>query len=135
MTPYVIVHGTPKLIDFLTGAFGAKERMRVTNPDGSISHAEVEIGDSIVMMGEASREFPAMPGSIHLYVKDADANDQRALKAGAKSLREPADQPYGDRSAGIKDPVGNVWWISTHIEDVSLEEFEKRQKARAKQAR
>lgn len=132
VTPYLIVHGVPKLIDFLVAAFGAKERLRIDNTDGSVSHAELELGDSVIMMGEASAEWNPLPGSIHLYVDDTDALYARALKAGATSVREPADQLYGDRSAGVKDASGNYWWLATHVEDVSPEEMERRAKARAK---
>lgn len=126
VTPYLMVQGVPKLIDFLREAFDARETERMTNPDGTVMHAEVKIGDSVVMMGEAGDEFKAMPGVIHLYVHDMDATYVRALEAGATSLREPADQFYGDRSAGVKDPSGNHWWIVTHIEDVSREEMLRR---------
>ena len=132
VTPYLIVHGVPKLIDFLVVAFGAKERLRMDNPDGSVSHAELELGDSVIMMGEASAEWNPLPGSIHLYVDDTDALYGRALKAGATSVREPADQFYGDRSAGVKDASGNYWWLATHVEDVPPEEMERRAKAQAK---
>ncbi len=84
-------------------------------------------------MGEPTGEFQPMPGSIHLYVHDTDAAYKRALQAGATSLREPADQFYGDRSAGVKDPVGDHWWIATHIEDVPSEESAKRAQALTKQ--
>jgi len=132
VTPYLIVHGVPTLIDFLVVAFGAKERLRLDNPDGSVSHAELELGDSVSMMGEASAEWKPLPGSIHLYVDDTDDLYARALKAGATSVREPADQLYGDRSAGVKDASGNYWWLATHVEDVSPEEMERRAKAQAK---
>ncbi|MGH2789141.1 MAG: VOC family protein [Actinomycetota bacterium] len=125
VTPYLIVQGADKVIDFLKQAFAAEETVRMTAPDGSIGHAEVRIGDSAVMMGEAAGQSP-MPGSIHLYVEDCDAAYQRALEAGATSVREPADQFYGDRMAGVRDPVGNQWWIATHIEDVSESEMAKR---------
>ena len=128
VTPYLLVQGVAKLIDFLKQAFDAKEIHRSAMPDGTIMHAEVKIGDSFVMMGEASGQRQPMPGSIYLYVKDTDATYQRALKAGATSVMEPADQFYGDRNAGVKDPVGNSWWIATHVEDVSPEEMKKREK-------
>lgn len=110
VTPYLIVQGVAKLIDFLKQAFEAEEIHRTTRPDGTIMHAVVRIGDSVVMMGE----FKPMPGSIYLYVNDTDATYKRALQAGAASMMEPADQFYGDRNAGVKDPVGNHWWIATH---------------------
>lgn len=115
VTPYLVVSGVSNLIDFMKSAFGATERMRNLRPDGSVGHAEVEIGDSVVMMGEPQDGSSAMPGMIHLYVADADATYQQAMRAGASSLREPADQPYGDRMAGVKDPFGNQWWIATPV--------------------
>jgi PhnB protein len=136
VTPYLVVQGAAKLIDFLKQAFDAKEIMRMPLPDGTIMHAEVKIGDSIVMMGDARGEMKPMPAAIYLYVNDADATYQRALRAGATSTMEPADQFYGDRSAGVKDPVGNQWWIGTHIEDVPPDELARRAEAyMAQQAR
>lgn len=130
VTPYLIVQGVAKLIDFLKQSFEAEETMvRTTRPDGTIMHAEVRIGDSIIMMGEPMGEFQPMPGSIYLYVNDTDAVYKRALQAGATSMMEPADQFYGDRNAGVKGPSGNIWWIATHIEDVSPEELAKRAEA------
>jgi PhnB protein len=129
-TPYLIVEGAAKLIDFLTRAFDAKEIERLPGPDGKIAHAEVRIGDSVIMMGDARDQWKPMPGSIYLYVKDTDAAYNRALQAGASSLMEPADQFYGDRNAGVRDPVGDIWWIATHKEDVSPEETKKRAAAR-----
>ncbi|NIR49595.1 VOC family protein [candidate division KSB1 bacterium] len=129
VTPYLIVPGLAKLIDFVKQAFDAEENHRSTRPDGTVMHAQVKIGDSFVMMGEPMGEFQPMPASIYLYVEDTDATYQRALEAGATSIMEPADQFYGDRNAGVKDPFGNLWWIGTHIEDVSPEEIEKRAKA------
>jgi uncharacterized glyoxalase superfamily protein PhnB len=133
VTPYLMISGVPKLIDFLKNAFGAEEAYPpFTGPDGRIMHAEVKVGDSILMMGEPMGKFPEMPASLHLYVSDTDATYQSALKAGAVSVMEPANQFYGDRSAGVKDPCGNVWWIATHIEDVAPEELSKRAEAAMK---
>src|SRR3990170_1005106 len=132
VTPYLVVQGAAQLIDFLKVAFGAAEILRTTGGGGHL-HAEVKIGDSVVMMGEAGGEWPPMPGTIVLYVEDADSVYKRALQAGAASLVEPADQFYGDRMAGVKDPFGNVWWIATHKEDVSPEERAKRLEASRKQ--
>jgi len=115
VTPYLVVDDVPGLIEFVKAAFGAAERMRNLRPDGTVSHAEVEIGDSIVMMGEPQDAGSTMPGMIHLYVSDVDATYEQALWAGGSSLREPADQPYGDRMAGIKDQFGNQWWIATPV--------------------
>jgi len=132
VTPYLTVQGVAKLIDFLKQAFAAQEIERMTRPDGAIGHAEVKIGDSIVMMGEAGGERKPMPGAIYLYVNDTDATYKRALQAGAVSTMEPMDQFYGDRSAGVKDPSGNQWWIATHKEDFSREELAKRAQAAMK---
>lgn len=115
VTPYLVVKGVPRLIDFVERAFGARERQRMLRPDGSISHAEVELGDSVIMLGEAQSEAGTMPGMIHLYLGDVDGAYRRALDTGATSLREPADQPYGDRMAGVKDDFGNQWWIAKPI--------------------
>jgi uncharacterized glyoxalase superfamily protein PhnB len=130
VTPYLVVRDVPRLIEFLRQAFGATELIRAARPDGSIMHAEVAIGDSRVMMGEASATTPPMPGSVHLYVVDTDALYHLALQAGATSLREPTDQFYGDRMAGVLDPVGNQWWIATHTEDVPPAEMARRAAAR-----
>lgn len=132
VTPYLIVEGVAGLIDFLKQAFDAVEKERLPGPDGKVGHGEVRIGDSVVMMGEASGEWKPMPGAIYLYVNDTDATYKRALAAGATSLMEPSDQFYGDRNAGVKDPCGNMWWIATHKEDVSPEELTRRAAARAK---
>jgi PhnB protein len=123
VTPYLVVRDAPRLIEFLQQAFGATELMRHLRPDGSVMHAEVQIGDSRVMIGEAPPSSPAMPGCIHLYVIDTDALYHLALQAGATSLREPTNQFYGDRMAGVQDFAGNQWWIATHVEDVSPAEM------------
>jgi PhnB protein len=130
VTPYLIVNGVPRLLDFLQQAFGATELTRAPRPDGSIMHAEVAIGDSRVMMGEPPPSSPSMPGCVHLYVVDTDALYHLALQAGATSLREPTDQFYGDRMAGVQDPLGNHWWIATHTEDVPPAELARRAAAR-----
>jgi len=132
VTPYLTVQGVTKLIDFLKQAFEAQEIERMTRPDGTIGHAEVKIGDSIVMMSEAGGERQPMPGAIYLYVHDVDGTYKRALRAGAVSTMEPMDQFYGDRSAGVKDPSSNQWWIATHKEDLSREELIKRAQAAMK---
>jgi len=115
VTPYLVVPGVPKLIDFLKQSFDAQEIQRHPRPDGTIQHAEVRIGDSIIMMGEPDGSHKNMPAMILLYVADPDALYQRALRAGATSLREPTDQPYGDRIGGVEDPTGNQWWVAKRI--------------------
>jgi PhnB protein len=129
VTPYLSVQGVPELIDFLKHAFHAEERERMTTPDGRVSHAEVKIGDSIIMMGEPTGDSRTMPGMIYLYLEDTDAAYRRAIDAGATSLREPSDMFYGDRNAAVTDSAGNQWWIATHQEDVPPQEMERRMKA------
>jgi uncharacterized glyoxalase superfamily protein PhnB len=126
ITPFLVVAGAEKLIDFLKQAFGAKETFRTALPDGTIKHAEIKIGNSMLMMGDAKGECAPSKSMFYLYVEDTDALYQSALAAGATSIMPPSDQFYGDRSGGVKDPFGNEWWIATHIEDVSSEEMEKR---------
>ncbi len=134
VTPYLIVRDAHQVLEFLKQAFGAEQKELMLGPDGKIGHAEVQIGDSIVMMGEAGERWKPMPTSLYVYVSDTDATYKRALELGASSLMEPADQFYGDRNAGVSDPSGNFWWIATHIEDVSQEELERRAKELAKKA-
>jgi len=118
LTPYPQVRGAAELIDFLKRAFGAKVA-GLSKDDGKVLHAEVRIGDSMMELSEARGKWKPMPCAIHLYVGDADRVYEQALKAGTKSLYEPADRHYGDREAGVKDPSGNVWYIATHIKDAS----------------
>ena len=126
VTPYLIVQGADAVLDFVTRAFGAEQRLRMDREDGTVAHAEVTIGDSVVMLAEAGDDWPAMPGNIHLYVDDCDETYASALEAGGTSLREPENQFYGDRSGGVRDPGGNTWWITTHVEDVPPDELERR---------
>jgi uncharacterized glyoxalase superfamily protein PhnB len=128
--PYLLVEGAAELTTFLTTAFGAKVRQRLDRPDGSIMHVELQIGDSVVMIGEPMVEFGPMPSSIYLYVEDCDAFYQRALQAGATSVMPPTDMTHaGERYGGVKDSSGNLWWVATHIEDVSPEEQVRRVEA------
>ena len=135
VTPYLVVNGVAKLIEFLKQVFDAKEIEHMQGPDGRIQHAEVRIGDSIIMFGEPlpTGEWKPMPSMLYVYVLDTDATYKRALQAGATSVMEPADQFYGDRNAGVKDASGNTWWIATHIEDVSRDEMMRRAEVREKQ--
>jgi PhnB protein len=127
--PYIVVPGVAKLIDFAKQAFGATEVHVSKLPDGSVMHAEIKIGDSIIMMGDGGASFKTFLAMLHLYMEDVDAVYRRAIQAGGKSLREPTDQFYGDRSGAVEDSFGNQWWIATHIEDVTPEEMERRMKA------
>jgi PhnB protein len=128
VTPFLKVADAAKQIEFLQKAFAAQITFRMNGPDGSLIHAEAKIGDSMVMIGQAppGQEMRSM---INLYVPDTDASYHSAIAAGATSIREPADQFYGDRSGGVRDICGNEWWMATHIEDVSQEEMERRMKA------
>jgi PhnB protein len=127
VTPYILVQGADKLIDFVKKAFDAKETERYSMPNGTIGHAEVRLGDSVIMVSDAQGEdYKPMAAGIHLYVEDCDAVYKRALEGGATSIMEPADQFYGDRSAGVKDQFGNRWWIAMHKEDLSKDEIAKR---------
>jgi PhnB protein len=126
ITPYLVVDDAARLIDFLVQAFGAEEVERFAAPGNRIGHAELRIGDSVVMLGDARPEYPATQAMLYLYVDDVDATYQIALSSGAKSVQPPQDHFYGDRSGGMKDPCGNVWYIATHIEDVSPVELKRR---------
>lgn len=131
--PYLMIDGTAQAIDFYKRAFGATELLCMKQPDGRIGHAEIQIGDSIVMMADENPQIQAFspahyggsPVSLLIYTEDCDRMYRQALAAGAKNEREPADQFYGDRMAGVRDPFGYQWFIATHVKDVSKEELEK----------
>lgn len=127
VTPYLVVKDAAGLITFLERAFGATIVVRHEDPGGRVVHATLQIGSSKVMLGGASDEWPPITAMLHLYVEDVDAVYRQAMAAGAQSIRQPADMPYGDRSGGVADPAGNQWWMATHVEDVSPEEMERRQ--------
>jgi PhnB protein len=137
LTPYLIVDGASAAIDFYGSVLGASERMRMPMPNGRIGHAELELGDSLLMLADENPDMdirgPASLGgtsvSMHLYVEDADAVFARALEAGAKALRPLEDRFYGDRSGQFEDPFGHRWDVSTHVEDVPPEEMSKRAEA------
>jgi PhnB protein len=137
VTPYLAVDGAEQAIDFYTRAFGAKERTRMQSPDGKIAHAEIEIGDSVVMLSDplpdfvtkSPRELGGTSASIMLYVEDVDATIQQAVDAGATLEREIEDQFWGDRFGAVIDPFGPMWSIATHVEDVPPEEMGKRAEA------
>jgi PhnB protein len=139
VTPYLIVKGAAKAIEFYKQAFGATETFRMPQPDGKIGHAELKIGDSTIMLAD---EFPernvrgpeslgGSPVMIHLYIDDVDTVAKRAVASGAKEIRPVQNQFYGDRSGMFADPFGHQWNISTHVEDVSPEEIGKRAAAAA----
>ena len=137
VTPYLSVDGAAGAIDYYKRAFGAKERVRMSAPGGKIGHAELEIGDSLVMLADALPQFTTRPPkelggtsvSIMFYVDDVDAVVQRAADEGGTITMEVADQFWGDRFGAVTDPFGHVWTIATHIEDVPPEEMAERAKA------
>jgi uncharacterized glyoxalase superfamily protein PhnB len=119
VNPYFVVDGAERLVDFLVGVFDGNDLGRTLRPDGRIEHGDVRIGDSLVMLSEASDAYPARPCVHYVYVPDVDSTFQMALAEGATSIMEPADQPYGDRCCGFVDPFGNRWWVATHVREFS----------------
>ena len=116
VSPYLIAAGAQKVIEFLKKAFGASELRRFDLPDGSIMHAEVRIGDTVVMIGDAGQDWPAAPAHIHVYVEDVDVTFDRALDAGGVLVQRPERKNQDpDRRGGVKDPAGNTWWIATQV--------------------
>jgi PhnB protein len=134
VTPYLSLDDAAGAIEWYQQAFGAKERARMNGPDGKIGHAEIEIGDSVVMLADTFPEAATKPpkelggttSSVFLYVDDVDAVVQRAVAAGATVTMEVADQFWGDRFGALRDPFGHSWSIATHVEDVAPEEMAKR---------
>jgi PhnB protein len=142
VTPYLYIRGAANAIDYYKNVFGAKEHVRMLGPDGRIMHAELQIGDSMIMLADENLQIDAkspatlggVASSLLLYVENVDAVTQKAVTAGAKLVRPVQDQFYGDRSGTISDPFGHTWSIATHIEDVSPEEMKKRMAKAAGQA-
>jgi PhnB protein len=136
VTPVLVVRGGDKALRFYAEVFGATERVRFPGPRGTIAHAEIEIGDSVVMVEDESPQMgttapppgglEGSPSSLFIYVEDVDATIERAVKLGAELKRAPEDQFYGDRDGTIIDPFGHGWTIATHIEDVTAEEMTRR---------
>lgn len=141
VTPYLCVKGAARALEFYEKAFGARELMRISQPDGRIGHAEIQIGDSRIMLADEFPEYGrrspesigGSPVGIHLFVEDVDALARQATAAGAKVLRPVADQFYGDRLGMFADPFGHIWSIATHKEDVSPEEIRRRASAHIQQ--
>jgi uncharacterized glyoxalase superfamily protein PhnB len=128
ITPYLFAQNAAQLIEFISKAFGGEETYRKERPDGAITHAEMRVGDSMLMLGEATPQFGPMPTSIYLYVADSDSVYKRALSVGGISVFPIMTLPNGERYGGVKDPFGNIWWIATHVEDVPPDEEERRWK-------
>ena len=129
ISAYLLYRDVAGAIDWLTKAFGLRERMRLPGPDGAVSHAELEFADGLVMMGcpgpgyRNPRDLGAATQSLYVYVDDVDAHYARARAAGAKILQEPADEFYGDRRYGAEDPEGHHWYFATHVRDVAPEDM------------
>jgi PhnB protein len=134
VTPYLIVDGAAAAIDFYKSVLGATERMRMAGPDGKVGHAELEVGNSVIMLADEHPEMDARgpksvggtPVSLHVYVEDADSVFERAVDAGAEARRPVEDKFYGDRLGSFEDPFGHHWHVATHVEDVPPDEMEKR---------
>jgi PhnB protein len=134
VTPYLYIDGASSAIDFYCSVLGANERMRMPGPDGRIGHAELEIGDSVIMLADADpdidvrspKSIGGTPIALHVYVDDVDGVFGQAMKAGAKQLRPVENQFYGDRSGQFEDPFGHRWNVATHVEDVAPDEMAKR---------
>jgi PhnB protein len=139
LTPYICVDGAEEAIEFYKKVFGARERMRMPGPDGKIGHAEVQIGNSVLMLSDEAPEFGAQapkrfggtPVTLSIYVDDVDSVFKKALAAGAKQLRAVENQFYGDRSGQFEDPFGHKWSVATHVEDVAPDEMARRAAALA----
>lgn len=137
ITPYLVVDGAERAIAWYAEAFGARERMRLPMPGSRIGHAEIEIGDSLVMLADEAPQWEARgpgafggsPVTLHLYVADVDATVARAVAAGATLKRPVENQFYGDRSGTLLDPFGHVWHVATHVEEVPPEEITRRMRS------
>ena len=126
VTPYLTVRDAENVVAFLQQAFGAEIALApIKRPDGKITHVEVTIGDSRIMIAEESDMAKATPSALYLYVPDVDSVYRQAVKAGGKTIMEPADMFYGDRSGGVKDSSGNSWFIATHKKDLAPQELAK----------
>jgi PhnB protein len=126
VTPYLAVADAAKFIAFMSTVFAAKTTEQLMRPDGTIGHTELRVGDSMIMLSEASESHPATPVMLHVYVEDVDAAFERAVRAGGTVVSTPTNQFYGDRSGGVKEPSGNTIWIASHVEDVAADELKRR---------
>ncbi|WP_328988481.1 VOC family protein [Kribbella sp. NBC_01245] len=123
VAPWVVTDDTAKLLDFITNAFGGKEISRVPLEDGSIGHAEIQVGDTVVLAFDRREDWPVMPSLLRVYVDDADAVFDKAVAAGARVVTELATAAWGDRGGRVRDPFGNIWWVVSHVEDVPVDEI------------
>ena len=139
LTPYLVVKGAAAAIEFYKKAFGANERFRMPGPDGRVGHAELQFGDSVIMLADECPERGAtapqgggLPVSLYFYTDNVDAVVERAVSAGAKLKQPVTNQFYGDRSGSVEDPYGHTWYVATHVEDVTPDELQKRMAAMKK---
>ena len=116
VAPYVLAAGAQQVIDFAARVFGAEVLRRYDRPDGTIMHAELRIDDTVVMLAEATADWPTVPTMLHVYVEDVDESFRRALAAGATAIQEPTQGDDPDRRCGVRDPAGNSWWLATQID-------------------
>jgi PhnB protein len=123
VAPWVVTDDTGALLDFITTAFGGEELARVPVEDGSIGHAEIRVGDTVVLAFDRRDDWPALPSLLRVYVEDADAAVAKAVAAGARIVTELSDAPWGDRGGRVRDPFGNIWWVVAHVEDVPEDEL------------
>jgi len=114
VTPYLTVDGAQRLLDFLVAVFDSQVLDKVARPEGGLVHASVQIGDSRIELADATEEYGAMPGALHIYVPNVDETHRRALEHGAQELHEPTEMDYGERASAVKDTVGNHWYIATY---------------------
>lgn len=134
ITPYLVVNNAAKAIDFYRAAFGAKEKFRIPAPGGKIGHAEIEVGNSVVMLADehpdhgfkGPQSYGGTPVSLLFYTTDVDGVVKKAISAGAEVMKPVEDQFYGDRMGTLRDPFGHIWSVATHVEDVSPEEMNRR---------
>jgi PhnB protein len=137
VAPYLAIKNAAGALEFYKNAFGAVESFKLLVPDGRVGHAEIRLGDSVIMLsdefpefgGKAPESLGGSPVSIHLYVEDVDVFVKRAVGAGAREVKPVTNQFYGDRSGQLQDPYGHLWWVATHKEDVPPEELQKRVRA------
>jgi PhnB protein len=121
--PWLVTRDTGRLLDFVSTVFGGRELARIRTEDGSIGHAEIQVGDCVLLAFDARPDWPDTPSLLRIFVDDVDATVERAVAAGARLVTEPADAAWGDRTGRVRDPCGNIWWVVQHVEDVAPDEM------------
>lgn len=128
VSPYLLTENADAVVKFILDTFDAQDRGTMRGPEGAVMHAEVKIGDTVIMVSDSMPGYPPMRTMVHVYVKDSDATVKKAVANGGVEVGAVETRFYGDRAGEVKDPGGNSWWISTRVEDVSEEEMERRMK-------